>query len=70
MTAADLSAAAKPWEVQVETVKVIFQEFYQQGDEERAAGREPMAMMDRDRPEEQAASQVWIVLYLIGPRVP
>lgn len=58
MTAADLSASAKPWEIQVETVKVIFQEFYQQGDEERAAGREPQPMMDRDRPEQQATSQV------------
>lgn len=58
MTAADLSASAKPWDVQVETVKVIFQEFYQQGDEERAAGREPQPMMDRERPEQQANSQV------------
>ena len=30
MTACDLCASAKPWEVQVETVKVIFEEFYEQ----------------------------------------
>ena len=30
MTACDLSASAKPWEVQVKTVKVIFEEFYEQ----------------------------------------
>jgi hypothetical protein len=30
MTASDLSASAKPWELQVKTVKVIFQEFYEQ----------------------------------------
>lgn len=30
MTACDLCASAKPWDVQVETVKVIFEEFYEQ----------------------------------------
>lgn len=58
MTAADLSASAKPWEVQSETVKGIFEEFYDQGDAERAAGRVPMAMMDRNQPDQQANSQV------------
>ncbi|XP_055540306.1 probable 3',5'-cyclic phosphodiesterase pde-5 isoform X2 [Wyeomyia smithii] len=58
MTGADLSASAKPWEVQTETVKVIFAEFYDQGDEEKRAGRKPIPMMDRDKPGEQAASQL------------
>lgn len=58
MTAADLSASSKPWEVQSETVKGIFEEFYEQGDEERRAGRQPMAMMDRYQPDQQANSQV------------
>lgn len=53
MTASDLSASAKPWDVQVQTVRVIFEEFYQQGDEERAAGRMPIAMMDRNQPDQQ-----------------
>lgn len=35
MTAADLCASAKPWGIQVETVKVIYEEFYLQGDAER-----------------------------------
>lgn len=30
MTACDLSASAKPWELQVKTAQVIFEEFYQQ----------------------------------------
>jgi hypothetical protein len=30
MTACDLSASAKPWDIQVKTVKVIFEEFYEQ----------------------------------------
>lgn len=58
MTAADLSASAKPFPTQVRTVDVIFKEFYEQGDKERAAGRTPIAMMDRNKPQEQAASQV------------
>lgn len=58
MTAADLSASAKPWDVQSETVKGIFEEFYDQGDAEREAGRLPMPMMDRTQPDQQANSQV------------
>lgn len=61
MTAADLCASAKPWEAQIRTVKVIFEEFYQQGDLEKAAGREPIPMMDRNKKDEQAASQVSIL---------
>lgn len=58
MTASDLSASTKPWDIQVQTVKVIFEEFYQQGDAERAAGRMPISMMDRNQPDQQASSQV------------
>ncbi|XP_066144330.1 probable 3',5'-cyclic phosphodiesterase pde-5 isoform X3 [Euwallacea fornicatus] len=58
MTGSDLSASAKPWEVQVETVRVIFEEFYQQGDAEKKNGRQPLPMMDRDQPDEQPSSQV------------
>lgn len=58
MTAADLSASTKPWEIQIKTVKVIFEEFYDQGDKEREAGRTPIPMMDRNMPNEQPASQV------------
>lgn len=58
MTASDLSASTKPWEIQVQTVRVIFEEFYQQGDAERAAGRRPISMMDRFQPDQQAISQV------------
>ncbi|XP_059475966.1 probable 3',5'-cyclic phosphodiesterase pde-5 isoform X1 [Neocloeon triangulifer] len=61
MTASDLSASAKPWELQVKTVKVIFEEFYEQGDAEKAAGRIPIPMMDRDQPDQQAASQVGFI---------
>lgn len=60
MTASDLSASTKPWDIQVQTVKVIFEEFYLQGDAERAAGRQPISMMDRTQPDQQALSQVRI----------
>lgn len=60
MTSADLSASAKPWDIQIKTVKVIFEEFYDQGDKEREAGRIPIPMMDRNRPDQRPASQVRI----------
>uniref|UniRef100_A0A183BM06 Phosphodiesterase n=1 Tax=Globodera pallida TaxID=36090 RepID=A0A183BM06_GLOPA len=58
MTACDLIATAKPWQVQTETVKVIFEEFYEQGDAERLNGREPIPMMDRTRAHELPQMQV------------
>ena len=67
MTGSDLSASAKPWDIQVETVKVIFEEFYEQGDAERQSGRVPIPMMDRNQPDQQAASQVG---FLTGICVP
>lgn len=67
MTASDLSAAAKPWEIQEKTVKVIFEEFYQQGDAEREAGRTPIEMMDRYKPHQQASSQVGFLTGICQP---
>ncbi|KAL0902246.1 hypothetical protein ABMA27_000163 [Loxostege sticticalis] len=67
MTAADLSASAKPWEVQIKTVKVIFEEFYDQGDKERAIGKTPIPMMDRNKPNEQPASQVGFLSQICIP---
>ena len=60
MTACDLVASTKPWEQQIETVRVIFEEFYDQGDAEREQGREPIPMMDRHKKNEQPSSQVTI----------
>jgi cAMP and cAMP-inhibited cGMP 3',5'-cyclic phosphodiesterase 10 len=67
MTAADLCASTKAWDAQVETVKVIFEEFYEQGDIEKAAGRVPIPMMDREKKDEQAASQVRTRLSEVHP---
>ena len=58
MTAADLCASAKPWEVQAQTVRVIFEEFYEQGDIEKLQGRKPIPMMDREMAHQLPSSQV------------
>ncbi|KAK6011297.1 hypothetical protein OSTOST_23626 [Ostertagia ostertagi] len=58
MTGCDLIASAKPWYIQTETVKVIFEEFYEQGDAERLNGREPIPMMDRNKAHELPQMQV------------
>ncbi|KAG0425971.1 hypothetical protein HPB47_026893, partial [Ixodes persulcatus] len=57
MTACDLCASTKPWEQQRKTVQVIFEEFYEQGDLEKAEGRQPIPMMDRTKAHELPASQ-------------
>ncbi|XP_059351939.1 probable 3',5'-cyclic phosphodiesterase pde-5 isoform X2 [Daphnia carinata] len=61
MTGSDLCASSKPWDVQSETVKVIFEEFYEQGDEEKKAGRIPIPMMDRTQLHLQPDSQVGFI---------
>ncbi|XP_054719145.1 probable 3',5'-cyclic phosphodiesterase pde-5 [Uloborus diversus] len=58
MTACDLCASAKSWEEQKHIIKVIFEEFYDQGDIEKAQGRQPLAIMDRSKSHEQPSSQV------------
>lgn len=58
MTGCDLVASAKPWNIQTETVKVIFEEFYDQGDAERQNGKDPIAMMDRHQAHQLPQMQV------------
>eukprot|EP00112_Aurelia_sp_Birch-Aquarium-sp1_P010606 Seg226.4 transcript_id=Seg226.4/GoldUCD/mRNA.D3Y31 product="putative 3' 5'-cyclic phosphodiesterase pde-5" protein_id=Seg226.4/GoldUCD/D3Y31 len=67
MTGGDLSACAKPWQIQYETVKVIFQEFYAQGDEEKALGRTPLPMMDRNTADKLPQHQIG---FLVGICIP
>ncbi|XP_054274469.1 probable 3',5'-cyclic phosphodiesterase pde-5 isoform X2 [Macrosteles quadrilineatus] len=67
MTASDLSASAKPWDIQFQTARVIFEEFYEQGDAERQAGITPVPMMDRNQPELQAVSQVGFLMSICIP---
>lgn len=48
MTACDVSAIAKPWEVQHRVAKLVADEFFDQGDLEKLQlNTKPIAMMDR-----------------------
>lgn len=48
MTACDVSAIAKPWEIQHRVAKLVADEFFDQGDMEKLQlNTQPIAMMDR-----------------------
>ncbi|XP_063707132.1 cGMP-specific 3',5'-cyclic phosphodiesterase [Culicoides brevitarsis] len=59
MTACDISAIAKPWEVQHKMAKLVADEFFSQGDLEKLQlNTQPIAMMDRERKDELPKMQV------------
>ena len=58
MTGADLSATSKPWDLQMITVKTIYEEFYNQGDCEIKHGRQPVPIMNRHYIDQQSLHQV------------
>ncbi|XP_071952121.1 dual 3',5'-cyclic-AMP and -GMP phosphodiesterase 11-like isoform X2 [Antedon mediterranea] len=49
MTACDVSAISKPWEVQKEVAELVSGEFFEQGDLERKLNVEPEDMMNREK---------------------
>ncbi|XP_070198200.1 cGMP-dependent 3',5'-cyclic phosphodiesterase-like isoform X2 [Littorina saxatilis] len=49
MTAADLSDQTKTWDNTKHTAVLIYQEFFSQGDLEKALGESPLEMMDREK---------------------
>ncbi|XP_076037013.1 cGMP-specific 3',5'-cyclic phosphodiesterase-like isoform X2 [Oratosquilla oratoria] len=62
MTACDVSAIAKPWEVQHKTAKMVADEFFEQGDLERLKlNQQPVAMMDREKKDELPKMQVGFI---------
>lgn len=67
MTACDLSAAAKPWYIHINSVKRVFEEFYRQGDEEKLMGLTPVPMMDRARKNELPENQVSFLKGIVKP---
>ncbi|XP_070554826.1 probable 3',5'-cyclic phosphodiesterase pde-5 isoform X3 [Ptychodera flava] len=67
MTAADLCATSKPFDISQLVVNNIFEEFWQQGDEEKAQGRQPIPMMDRTRAHELPANQVGFIVGICMP---
>lgn len=67
MTACDLCAVCKPFEIQAKVAEDIFEEFYEQGDEEKAHGRNPIPMMDRAKAHELPANQVSFIVGICLP---
>ncbi|XP_059140359.1 probable 3',5'-cyclic phosphodiesterase pde-5 isoform X2 [Physella acuta] len=67
MTACDLCAMFKPWDVQLSLVYIIMEEFWQQGDEEKKRGITPMQMMDRDKKEELPKLEVGFIQSICIP---
>lgn len=62
MTACDVSAIAKPWEVQHKMAKLVADEFFDQGDLEKLQlNQQPVAMMDRERKDELPQMQVGFI---------
>ncbi|KAJ8967687.1 hypothetical protein NQ317_015433 [Molorchus minor] len=62
MTACDVSAISKPWEVQHRVAKLVADEFFDQGDLEKMQLKEqPIAMMDRERKDELPQMQVGFI---------
>ncbi|KAF5298891.1 hypothetical protein FQR65_LT09542 [Abscondita terminalis] len=62
MTACDVSAIAKPWDVQHRVAKLVADEFFDQGDMEKLQLKEqPVAMMDRERKDELPQMQVGFI---------
>ncbi|KAG7200832.1 hypothetical protein KM043_003202 [Ampulex compressa] len=68
MTACDVSAIAKPWEVQHRVAKLVADEFFDQGDLERLQlNQQPVAMMDRERRDELPQMQVGFIDVICMP---
>ncbi|XP_060580417.1 cGMP-specific 3',5'-cyclic phosphodiesterase-like isoform X2 [Ruditapes philippinarum] len=62
MTACDVAAITKPWEVQKEVAQLVANEFFEQGDVEKTQlGETPIAMMDRDKKDELPKMQVGFI---------
>ncbi|XP_076993214.1 rod cGMP-specific 3',5'-cyclic phosphodiesterase subunit beta isoform X1 [Tamandua tetradactyla] len=62
MTACDLSAITKPWEIQSKVALLVAAEFWEQGDLERTVlDQQPIPMMDREKAAELPKLQVGFI---------
>ncbi|THD27079.1 Phosphodiesterase [Fasciola hepatica] len=61
MPTCDLCAMYKPWDIQVKVVMLIMQEFWAQGDEEKASHSKPLSLMDRDEAVQLADGQIGFI---------
>jgi cGMP-specific 3',5'-cyclic phosphodiesterase, invertebrate len=63
-----VSAIAKPWEVQHSIAKLVADEFFDQGDLEKLQlNTQPIAMMDRERKDELPKMQVGFIDVICCP---
>lgn len=68
MTACDVAAITKPWEIQKRVATMVASEFFEQGDRERdELQSEPMAMMDRKKKHELPKMQVGFINFICLP---
>ncbi|XP_063621951.1 cAMP and cAMP-inhibited cGMP 3',5'-cyclic phosphodiesterase 10A-like [Cydia splendana] len=67
MTTSDLSGCCKPFGVAKAITACIYEEFYNQGDKERAMGYTPLSMMDRRRSSNQPAEQIQFLCVVVMP---
>ncbi|KAG1659915.1 Dual 3',5'-cyclic-AMP and -GMP phosphodiesterase 11 [Nymphon striatum] len=62
MTACDVSAITKPWEVQKVVAELVTTEFFQQGDKEKEElNLQPIDMMDRNKKDDLPKMQVTFI---------
>ncbi|KAJ8317387.1 hypothetical protein KUTeg_005291 [Tegillarca granosa] len=62
MTACDVAAITKPWDIQKEIAQLVANEFFEQGDiEKQQLGENPIAMMDREKKDELPKMQVGFI---------
>ncbi|KAJ2950908.1 hypothetical protein O0L34_g5277 [Tuta absoluta] len=67
MTTSDLSGCCKPFGVSKSIAEAVYEEFYDQGDNERALGFTPLSMMDRKRSINQPAEQIQFLSVVVLP---
>lgn len=68
MTACDVAAITKPWEIQQRVAELVASEFFEQGDIERnELSSEPIPMMDREKHGELPKMQVGFIDFVCLP---
>ncbi|XP_060064037.1 cAMP and cAMP-inhibited cGMP 3',5'-cyclic phosphodiesterase 10A-like [Ylistrum balloti] len=67
MTASDLCGVSKPWKTNKSSTNQLYEEFYDQGDEERKRGFVPISMMDRSHSDDIPKQQVGFIDFLCIP---
>ncbi|KAG7298853.1 hypothetical protein JYU34_017306 [Plutella xylostella] len=67
MTTCDLSGCCKPFQISKMIAEKVYEEFYRQGDMERARGYLPLSMMDRRRRGRQPPEQLQFLAVVLAP---